>query len=221
MRTSTLATLLIGLFAFFVVSLPTSRDGSSVQSISDCYSSDGLAIADCSDKSLSSGSTNVGDYKKRAPPPKLPAKAPAKPATPATIKTKNYEIVEKVAKGQKLVVGESYLMTARTGVHKQIVVGKVVETTDKKTGQKTLDIDAAMSELTKDVGNGSTFSKVCKMFYGGTCEENHVQNYSCVRGANGGTSYKFVSTANVVFADKSTFVQNGKLSLTALDKPKD
>ncbi|KAL1597615.1 hypothetical protein SLS59_007312 [Nothophoma quercina] len=165
------------------------------------------------DKSLSSGSTNVGDYKKRAPPPKLPAKAPAKPATPATIKTKNYEIVEKVAKGQKLVVGESYLMTARTGVHKQIVVGKVVETTDKKTGQKTLDIDAAMSELTKDVGNGSTFSKVCKMFYGGTCEENHVQNYSCVRGANGGTSYKFVSTANVVFADKSTFVQNGEVIL--------
>ncbi|KAJ4329593.1 hypothetical protein N0V87_010730, partial [Didymella glomerata] len=138
---------------------------------------------------------------KRAPPPK-------KPATPTTIKTKNYEIVEKVAKGQKLVVGESYLMTAKTGVHKQIVVGKIVETTDKKTGQKTLDIDAAMSELTKDIGNGSTFSKVCKMVYGGTCEENHVQNYSCARGVDRGTSYKFVSTANVVFADKATFIQN-------------
>lgn len=212
MRSSTLATLLIGLFALFVVSLPTSRDASSPRSISDCYSSDGLTIAGCSYESLSSGSTNVGDYRKRAPPPK-------KPATPTTIKTKNYEIVEKVAKGQKLVVGESYLMTAKTGVHKQIVVGKVVETTDKKTGQKMLDIDAAMSELTKDVGNGSTFSKVCKMVYGGTCEENHVQNYSCARGVNRGTSYKFVSTANVVFADKATFIQNGKLTLTALDRP--
>ena len=59
------------------------------------------------------------------------------------------------------------------------------------------------------------------MFYGGTCEENHVQNYSCARGASGGTSYKFVSTANVVFADKSTFIQNGELTLTALDRPKD
>jgi hypothetical protein len=110
-------------------------------------------------------------------------------------------------------------MTAKTGVHKQIVVGKIVETTDKKTGQKTLDIDAAMSELTKDIGNGSTFSKVCKMVYGGTCEENHVQNYSCARGVDRGTSYKFVSTANVVFADKATFIQNGKLTLTALDRP--
>jgi hypothetical protein len=221
MRTSILATLLIGLFAFFVVSLPTSRDESSVHSISDCYSSEGLAIAGCNYESLSSESTNVGDYKKRAPPPKVPAKAPAKPATPITIKTKNYEIVQKVAKGQKLVVGESYLMTARTGVHKQIVVGKVVETTDKKTGQKTLDIDAAMSELTKDVGNASTFSKVCKMFYGGTCEEHHVKNYSCARGAKEGTSYKFVSTADVVFADKATFIQNGKQPLTALNRRKD
>lgn len=207
MRTSTIATLLIGLFAFLVVSLPTPQDGSSVKSIADCYTSNGLAIPGCSHDSISSGSTNGENYEKRAPP-----KAPAKPAAPAIVKTKNYEVVEKAAKGQKLVVNESYLLTAKTGVHKQIIVGKVIETTDRKTGQKTLDIDAAMSELTKDVGNDSTFSQVCKMFYGGTCKEKHVENYSCARGAKQGTSYKFVSAADVVFADKATFIQNGRLN---------
>ena len=122
-----------------------------------------------------------------------------------------------MAKGQKLAVGQSYLLTAKTGVHKQLIVGTVTETTDKKTGQKTLDVTAAMSELTKDVGNGSSFSQACKMVYGGECKEHHVENYSCARAASGGTSYKFVSTANVEFADKTKFVQEGKLTSIAVD----
>jgi hypothetical protein len=160
--------------------------------------------------------------KKKAPKPK---KTPTKTKSPATKtptatpkvcpradangcgKTANYQVAAEAAKkkGTTMRLGESYLLKVRTGLHKQIVVGKVVK---NKKGE--LDFEAAMSELTKDPGEGSKFVQACKMLHGAKCEENHIESYSCSRMLDRGSSFKFVGAAKPEFADVKKFISDGE-----------
>lgn len=146
-------------------------------------------------------------------PVKKPSTTPkTKVCTPADSagcgKTADYDIVAAAAKkkGDTLKVGESYLLKVTKGVHKQIVIAKVV-----KNAKNELDIDAAMSELVKDVGNSNTFIQTCKALPGAECEHHFREVYKCERALDGGAKFKFVGAAKPEYADKQKFISDGSI----------
>lgn len=127
-------------------------------------------------------------------------------------KTAEYQIVAAAAKkkGNALKLGESYLLKVTRGVHKQIVIAKVVQ-----NAQQELDIDAAMSELVKDVGsNSNTFIQTCKALHGAECEHQAREEYNCERALDGGAKFKFVGAAKPEYADKHKFISDSIIDRT-------
>jgi hypothetical protein len=260
MRTFQFTLFLLGLLAFFAVSVPVTWDGNvlvrgldqltyrehvgddelakrttSLSNSLGAFKNGDVQVRGLDElthkKNLSEDGLTTRAIKKKAPKKKTTSKkkktstkkkTPTKTKTPTTktpapkvctrteaggcIKTANYEVAAAAAKkkGQTLELGESYLLKVRSGVHKQIVLGKVV-----KNAKGELDFEAAMSELFKDPGDGNKLVRACKMLHGAKCEEHSVESYSCSRSLENGAKFKFVGAAKPEFADAKKFISDG------------
>ena len=139
-----------------------------------------------------------------------------KPTTikPKAGKSKDYLVVEAAAKkkGKKLVVGKSYLLTEMSPAvisHHKLIVAKVVR---KRVGKKKqLDIQATMQQLILKEGERGT----CFEFFGGTCKNAPLKEYSCAKRVESGKgAFKFSGTAKPEFADPNHFIIQGMLRNT-------
>jgi hypothetical protein len=74
-----------------------------------------------------------------------------------------------------LKLGESYLLQVKAGVHKHLVLAKVIETADKK-----LDVDVAMSQLVKYEGQSSAFVEACKFKFVGAAKPEYADKQKFV-----------------------------------------
>jgi hypothetical protein len=71
----------------------------------------------------------------------------------------------------------------KAGVHKHLVLAKVIETADKK-----LDVDVAMSQLVKYEGQSSAFVEACKMLHGAECAHKPKLESKCDKALDNGPS---------------------------------
>jgi hypothetical protein len=124
-------------------------------------------------------------------------------------KSKDYLVVEAAAKkkGKKLVVGKSYLLTEMSGAmisHHKLIVAKVVR--KGKGKKKQLDVQATMQQLVLKEGERGT----CFDFFGGTCKDAPLKEYSCAKRVESGKgAFKFSGTAKPEFADPNHFIVQG------------
>lgn len=138
------------------------------------------------------------------------------PVKATATKSKDYIVVEAAAKkkGKKLVVGKSYLLTEMSGAmisHHKLIVAKVVR--KGKGKKKQLDIQATMQQLILKEGERGT----CFDFFGGTCKDAPLKEYSCSQRVESGKgAFKFSGTAKPEFADPNHFIVQGTSSHLAI-----
>ena len=226
MRTARILAVLVGFFAFLALSLPVTYNGqlydrSLSQRTNDKTLPHAVTLNDAAGSQLLSKAISLSERatkpSKSKPAKSSPAKKPSTPpkagictrASPAGCgTTESYDIVAAAAKkkGETLKLGESYLLQVKTGVHKQLVLAKVIETADKK-----LDVDAAMSQLVKFESDSNAFLGACKMLHGAECAHKPHLEYKCDKALGNGAKFKFVGAAKPEYADKRKFISDGEI----------